>query len=431
MAVRTGIPSALRRSFRPARAGARDPGERGRYLSELLPALWPPPARITRGRRWARGAGRDIEFLVVPDERRAVLLLPRRPRRAAAAALRNYRASATRAVRWQLNVLALATRTGCAEALPHRIRIEQAAGTGPGDLTGYLRTALGRDVVVSLYIGPPRANRKPVLQALTPAGVMVGFVKVGLTPLTRDLVGAEAATLASLGTAALSRLRVPQLLSHGQWQGHEVLVQEAFSGSGRPAAEAELTAAMAELAQVHGVTRSRAADSPYWHGLRRRLQALGQQAPAVSLLQALDGAAAAARATTLTFGAWHGDWTPWNMATVPGRILVWDWERFATGVPLGFDAVHYRLQSAIRDGVSGVDAAEAVLAGAAGLLAPFGMDHPAADLAAFLYLAEIGTRYLQDGQAEAGARLGRVETWLLPVLIRHQLVTPGDDKVDR
>ena len=46
----------------------------------------------------------------------------------------------------------------------------------------------------------------------------------------------------------------------------------------------------------------------------------------------------------LAFGAWHGDWTPWNMASTAGGLLVWDWERFATGVPVGFDALHYWLQ---------------------------------------------------------------------------------------
>ena len=40
-------------------------------------------------------------------------------------------------------------------------------------------------------------------------------------------------------------------------------------------------------------------------------------------------------------------------------------------------------------------------------------------LVATLYLAEIATRYLRDGQAEAGARLGDVGNWLLPVLLRH------------
>jgi hypothetical protein len=35
---------------------------------------------------------------------------------------------------------------------------------------------------------------------------------------------------------------------------------------------------------------------------------------------------------------------------------------------------------------------------------------------ALLYLAELSTRYLADRQAEAGARLGRPGTWLIPAI---------------
>jgi hypothetical protein len=62
-----------------------------------------------------------------------------------------------------------------------------------------------------------------------------------------------------------------------------------------------------------------------------------------------------------------------------------------------------------------------MLARAPGILAPFGLDPAAARLVAMLYLIEIGTRYLHDGQAEAGAQLGRVDRWLLPVLARYEL----------
>ena len=54
-------------------------------------------------------------------------------------------------------------------------------------------------MVVSLRIGPPRANRKPVLELLSPGGEVLGFAKVGVTGLTRELVRAEAAALDVLG----------------------------------------------------------------------------------------------------------------------------------------------------------------------------------------------------------------------------------------
>jgi hypothetical protein len=164
-----------------------------------------------------------------------------------------------------------------------------------------------------------------------------------------------------------------------------------------------------------------AATSPYWRNLPLRLRALGQRDDAAALLRALGHAEAAASTTALPFGSWHGDWAPWNMTISDGCALVWDWERFETGVPAGYDAVHYALQQAVRGGMAAGPAAEEMLARAPGILAPFGLDPAAARLVAMLYLIEIGTRYLHDGQAEAGAQLGRVDRWLLPVLARYEL----------
>ena len=118
---------------------------------------------------------------------------------------------------------------------------------------------------------------------------------------------------------------------------------------------------------------------------------------------------------TLSWGAWHGDWTPWNMAVAGDRVLLWDWERFEGGVPLGFDALHYVVQSWL--GPAGVDPLTAVhrlLAQAERVVAPFGVAG-GRDVAQ-LYLLEIGARYETDRQEAAGARLGALQDWLLPAL---------------
>jgi hypothetical protein len=62
---------------------------------------------------------------------------------------------------------------------------------------------------------------------------------------------------------------------------------------------------------------------------------------------AADRIAAASGDRELAFGRGHGDWTPWNMAEVGGRLVVWDWERAAAGVPVGVDAAHYCLLVAL------------------------------------------------------------------------------------
>ena len=400
--------------------------DRGGYLWETLTVLWPEPARIERRGRSAGprpgGASRthgETEFLVLPNEAQAVLLLPRLPRRAAAAALRHYKSSAVGRRQLMFRGLAMAAQLGLADVLPDRIAVGSAGTEPDANVAAYLGKVLDRDMVLSLRIGPPRANRKPVLELLSPGGELIGFAKVGITGLTRELVRAEVAALDVLATSGLTRLEVPRLLHHGQWREHEVMVQAPLSGSGRTVPQAMLTSAMAELATVGEVTIERAGQTRYWQRLRSRLEACGAQKQAAALLQIMADLQPTADATSLAFGSWHGDWTPWNMAFSGERVLVWDWERFESGVPIGYDSVHYQLQAAVeRNGAGASSAAEVALFTAPMTLGPLGVRPGSAVFVAALYLVEIATRYLQDGAAEAGARLGDIGNWLLPALTR-------------
>jgi hypothetical protein len=109
------------------------------------------------------------------------------------------------------------------------------------------------------------------------------------------------------------------------------------------------------------------------------------------------------------------------MATLDNTLLVWDWERFTPGVPMGFDALHHdlqrRLQGAAADARAAVDG---MLGHARDLLHSFGVKEVrAVEVTSLLYLIDLATRYVVDRQAEAGARLGVLGTWLLPALIDH------------
>jgi hypothetical protein len=272
-------------------------------------------------------------------------------------------------------------------------------------------------VLVSTHLGAARANRKPVLQLLTPRGATVGFAKISVNPLTRDLIRAERAALEILATASLPALTVPSVLHHGQWQGREVLIMDALPAWRRRRAlrPGQLTAAMTELAGVGGRSRGPLAGSGYLGRLRSRLAAAPPGPDRDTLGAALDALAAAG--PDLSFGAWHGDWTGWNMASTAGGLLVWDWERFARGVPVGFDPLHYRLQTdVVRHRRPPAQAADGCVRDAAACLAPFGVPPAQARLVAVLYLAELSARYLADRQADAGARLGRPGTWLIPAI---------------
>ena len=49
-------------------------------------------------------------------------------------------------------------------------------------------------------------------------------------------------------------------------------------------------------------------------------------------------------ADTVSLGGWHGDWGRWNMGMDGGVLQLWDWERYDTEVPIGFDALHFIAQ---------------------------------------------------------------------------------------
>jgi Phosphotransferase enzyme family len=426
------------RISRPAAGGPESVGltaqEPLSYLHEVCELLWPPPAVVTmhdgRSQPQAPGVPRfrasspdhpGVSNLArVPGLGRPPLVVPAE-QRVAAAALRHFSGQRARAPRLTIKLLSFLLAFGFGGvALRGQIRVEAVAGADT--IETYLADLLGQDFLVSMYVGPPRANRKPVLHLLSPDGDPVAFVKVGVNPLTRELVRAERATLARLEQAGLTGIGVPRVLWHEQWRGLEVLVLSPVPAWRRRRAlrPAQLTAAMNTVAGIDGLCRAPLTGHPYLRRLRERLACADQREEQAALLRALDVLAAQSGGTTLTFGSWHGDWSPWNMACTDRGLLVWDWERFTSGVPLGFDALHYRLQADVGPGHRDpLAAATASLQDAPRLLAPFGISAEQARITGILYLADLATRYLADRQLSAGARNGDPGTWLIPAITRE------------
>jgi hypothetical protein len=294
-----------------------------------------------------------------------------------------------------------------------------SAPAGADTIEEYLKTVLSCDVRVSMYLGPARANRKPVLQLLAGTGEPAGFAKIGVNPLTCRLVRAEHQSLVRLNRAGLTEITIPRVLHYDTWHGLEVLVLSALPAwlPPRSLPARRLAAAMTELTGVYGLRHQPLAGSGYLRRLRSRLSATDQGAERTALLRALHTLTAQAGEEVLEFGSWHGDWSPWNMASTSSGLLVWDWERFSSDVRLGFDALHHRLQidvaAAQRDARA---AASRCAERAPDHLAIFGLTAQQARLTAVLYLTDLATRYLADRQAQAGAPLGAPGTWLIPAI---------------
>jgi len=367
-------------------------------LDAVLQSLWPNGSCPTRRVR------------LLPSADRPRLIVPERPRRAAATlagALRE-RGSLTARLRTR------ALRMGFASGL---------AGFGPGSwvavpeggIDDELARQFGEPVTVAVHLGPPRANRKPVLAIARPDGSLLGFAKLGINSLSDALVRNETEALRRLATAALPGVVVPELLHSGTYGAHPLLVQSALPvAKSRPATADELRAAQVEVARAFGTTTTHLADATYLDALRARAVELPMLTE--RLMSVIDDLRHVHAELEVEFGCWHGDWRPVNVAALAGRTLVWDWERFTTDVPLGYDALHQSLAQATRSGTPPDQLPVALTKQAPQLLQPFGVAAGSVPVLTRLYLVELAVRYLGDDQAGAGARLGRIDEWLLPHL---------------
>ncbi len=110
--------------------------------------------------------------------------------------------------------LAWGVRNGVLRRLPtSRIQVTYPVDTDvtppTSSAVGSLTTAIPGLRECGLILGTPRPNRKPVLQLFAADGSTLGFVKVGVSEYTSQLVQTEAANLAIIQDAGLQTIRGP------------------------------------------------------------------------------------------------------------------------------------------------------------------------------------------------------------------------------
>ncbi|MBB2913367.1 hypothetical protein FHS43_004671 [Streptosporangium becharense] len=344
--------------------------------------------------------------------------------------------------------------------LPHRLvprRLVPRAWWHPGGkvvvpsgrdtIQTHLSEVLGTPVRVTLHVRPARrANRKPILRAHGPEGT-VAFVKIGDTDRTRELVAHEARTLGLLAGVPLKHVTAPVALHHGSWRGLSVLALTPLPVRRGRISHDLLRDAIGEIARipdlVPGAGRGGAGDVPRvgtigagtggtgtggtgtggtgrggdvpWAGTGGAGR--GEDVPWAERRPA-GGSRPREHPCSRERFAWHGDLAPWNISRGPDdRLLVWDWERFGTGVPLGFDAVHHFFHRTLRRN-GPLTTAEACLAQALPVLGPFGLSAAEARLTALRYLITLADRYAADGHSP----LGSPDLWLSPVVDRQEVL---------
>lgn len=338
---------------------------------------------------------KELRSLVVIENRRAAAGLVRRqfgtggPRRtimagAAAALILSGAASKLRTVRFNVT----AARPGLQYHAWLRATIPADAGVG------------------AILLGPPRANRKPVVLLTDGRGHLMAVAKFGVNRVTRPLVTHEAKALQEIGAVLSGNVHVPRLMASGEVGNGQVLLMgplpAAIPGL-RPTREAliETVRSVGAIDGRPGADLRDVASHPRLISLRHRIDEVAQCCVGIEV------------------GSYHGDLHPGNVAVADdGRLILWDWERWGYGAPVGFDLLHHDLQSWIHwDGMAPLEAATALVARAPEILSPLGVPHLAATAVARDYLIRLGARYAADEQDRAGSALGAIEEWLFPAVL--------------
>jgi hypothetical protein len=370
-------------------------------------------------RRSARRRRSDRRFAIAPSRHWPRMLVPDDAPLAAASALSRTTASdgiargAARAV--MAATVRSPLRTGSMRCLVTVDRL------GTDTVEHHLAEALGTSAAalrLAVTIGAPRANRKPVLDVHTAQGERLAFAKVATSALTDRLVQAEADAVVRLVNAGVEHFGFPRVLHAGQWGAHRILVLSVLP-YGRGGGRTELpVAAMRELAAVAGLRIAEAGRSTWLADLRRRSATVPGSAGR-RLVELTEAFAERHGSVLLAFGAWHGDWGPWNMAWRGGCPQVWDWERFALDVPVGLDAVHFVAHGSMR-AIDRCEVARTALeARAPDAVSRVATDAPAdaASVRATVdaYLLEIACRFAADAARTPTRVLERQVRWHLMV----------------
>ncbi len=386
-------------------------------LENLLRQVWPAPHSIALSSRPSlTSAGHTFGLLPGPD--RPTLLLPIGPRRVTAQAVRGYKSSTTRTDRLRGQALGWAARTGVGYLFPWTVTVSGPPGTS--NLVSHIEEHLGVVLHVAIALGPPRANRKPVLQLMTGNGNPVAFVKVGINPLTSDRVLTEARALGQLKDLTTPGLSVPEIMDIPAWQNTNFLATEPLdtwtTGRGDPDVRGR---ALRGLAAATAPLSTQLRDTQWWQGLRRRLQALAAAPEASRLGTAREVIELRIGNMHIPQGSTHGDWSPWNIAVHGSHVSAWDWERFMPHAPIGYDSLHYAVQEEIRlRGKAPREALVNVLERASLIVVENGADPELGNALFALYLLSQGEQHLTDRQLDAGSERGPISEWLIPVLER-------------
>ena len=202
-----------------------------------------------------------------------------------------------------------------------------------------------RDCGFALLIGNFGRYRKATIQVMTPAGDVLGYLKVPLTSEADERVRNEGWAVAQVAQIPGLKGRVPEVLFAGEWNGRYVLLQEPLRGRpSRPVFEPAHDAFLGSLARFGRVDRPAESLIGEVAGRTRNLSILFAPDDFDAVLRVARGWLGT---STVECGYTHGDFAPWNMRVSHDGLQVFDWERAGRDLPLAWDYFHFITQAEI------------------------------------------------------------------------------------
>jgi thymidylate kinase len=306
------------------------------------------PARDDSKAQWQRDG--SFGWLSLKDGRG--YLIPLDSRQSGVNALRLYNAQNLKA-RVVKRLLMMGLKAGISWPLLSRVQLinrqdmsQKAKGTT--SLLEHLKEIFGSyNLTFAISLGTPGPHRKPVVQALTTDGKIVGYVKIGWNEATNALVRNEAEFLQRLGNVSFTSLTTPAVLYAGWWHGRFLCVQSAPEGKMTAAPQrstSQYIAILQELRALHTRWLS-LRESLFWTNLSRQIGSTQSAYYRHVLQQGISRVEEWLGHRPLPFHCCHGDFAPWNALRLNGRLFLFDWEYASLEAPPGWDLFHFLVQT--------------------------------------------------------------------------------------
>lgn len=207
----------------------------------------------------------------------------------------------------------------------------------------------GRGAAFALFGGTPCVHQKATLQ-LSRDGRILGYLKLCNHPGVFQLFDHEQQILTELQQKNVTG--IPRCLGCGALEDGLWYFAQSTEKTGQSRVLHDWTPLHTEF--IRQLAEKSAITMPFegtafceaLSQLQMHLHWLPEQGRQM-VTQALNEVMDFYRGKEVTFSAYHGDFTPWNMFVEQNKLFVFDWEYAQQSYPPGLDYYHYMTQSAI------------------------------------------------------------------------------------